>query len=96
MTTRRDAVVSELKGNVERLITRYIASRDRVRELEREVKAVRERAEALKGENKELREELKRLKVAMAISGREGSEEARNRIGRLTREIDRCIALLDS
>ena len=48
MTARKDAVVNELKGNVERLITRYIASRDRVRELEREVKAVRERVEALK------------------------------------------------
>ena len=96
MTAQENAVINELKNKVERLITLYISSLDRSRELEAEVKAVRERLETLKGENNRLNEEIKTLKVAKAISTGEGSVEARNRINQLVREIDKCIALLNN
>ena len=86
----------ELKKKVEQLITLYISSLERHRELEAEVKAVRDRLETLKNENNKLKEEIKTLKVAKAISTGEGSAEARNRINQLVREIDKCIALLNN
>ena len=96
MTAQENAVISELKSKVERLITLYTSSLDRNRELEAEVKATRERLESMKGENNKLKEENKTLKVAKAIAGGKGSAEARNRINQLVREIDKCIALLNN
>ena len=96
MTAQENAVINELKKKVEQLITLYISSLERHRELEAEVKAVRDRLETLKNENNKLKEEIKTLKVAKAISTGEGSAEARNRISQIVREIDKCIALLNN
>ena len=94
MMAGQEIVISELNYKVGRLMELYIASRKQERALEVNVQQLQQQVRDLENETRRLNEEVKTLKVANAVSGREGSSEARACIGRLVREIDKCITLL--
>lgn len=97
MTGKQDAVLNELKFKVERLIKLYISSQEKNLRQQDRVNELSAQIEDLKSENRALNEELKTVKVANAISGgNDGSYQAKMRINQLVREIDKCIALLNS
>lgn len=97
MTGKQDAVLNELKFKVERLIKLYISSQEKNQRQQDRVNELSAQIEDLKSENRALNEELKTVKVANAISGgNDGSYQAKMRINQLVREIDKCIALLNS
>lgn len=96
MTTRQDAVINELKLKVEKLIKLYIASLEKNKSLENQLSELAQQVNDLKSESRTLNDELKNQKVASAISGGEGSYQAKLRINQLVREIDKCIALLNN
>lgn len=96
MAAKHDAVVNELNTKVDKLINLYISSLERNKSLESTIKNLQSELEQVKGENKALNEKLKTTKVASAISGGNGSYEAKMRINQLVREIDKCIALLNN
>ncbi len=88
-------VISTIEHSVERLLGEYRKLRKRCRDL------VAER-DTLKAANRALEERIKELEAAKAredlaaglAGGGRNKERARNRVNRLMREIDRCIALL--
>lgn len=97
MTGKQDAVLNELKFKVERLIKLYTSSQDKIQRQENRINDLLTQVEDLKNENRALNEELKTVKVANAISGgNDGSYQAKMQINQLVREIDKCIALLNS
>ena len=96
MAAKQDVVVNELKSKIDKLINLYISSLERNKSLESELQSLQSELEQEKGENKTLNEKIKTTKVASAISGGNGSYEAKVRINQLVREIDKCIALLNN
>ena len=96
MAAKQDVVVNELKSKIDNLINLYISSLERNKRLESELQSLQSELEQVKGENKTLNEKIKTTKVASAISGGNGSYEAKVRINQLVREIDKCIALLNN
>ena len=96
MLTDKNTVIDELKKKVEHLITQYITSLERNRALQDENKVVRAKLEEVKHENRELKDKIKTLKAAKGFSEGEFISDAKNKINRLVREIDKCIALLNN
>ena len=96
MAAKQDVVVNELKSKIDKLINLYRSSLERNKSLESELQSLQSELEQVKGENKTLNEKIKTTKVASAISGGNGSYEAKVRINQLVREIDKCIALLNN
>lgn len=96
MAAKHDAVINELNFKVDKLIKQYISSLEQNKSLESKLESLQSELEQVKGENKTLNDKLKTTKVASAISGRDGSYEAKMRINQLVREIDKCIALLNN
>ena len=96
MAAKQDVVVNELKSKIDKLINLYISSLERNKSLESELQSLQSELEQVKGANKTLNEKIKTTKVASAISGGNGSYEAKVRINQLVREIDKCIALLNN
>lgn len=96
MAAKHDAVINELNFKVDKLIKLYISSLEQNKSLESKIEALQSELEKVKGEKQELNEKIKTSRVANAISGGDGSYEAKLRINQLVREIDKCIALLNN
>ena len=96
MAVNYDTVVNELNIKIDKLIKLYIVSLEQNDSLKKELETLRSELESVKRENKILNENIKTSKVARAISGSEESYEAKMRINRLVREIDKCITLLNN
>lgn len=96
MAASYDAVINELNFKIDKLIKLYISSLERNKSLEGKIQELQSELENVKRERQDLNDKLRTTKVADAISGGEGSHEAKMRINRLVREIERCIALLNN
>lgn len=96
MAAKYDAVINELNFKVDTIIKRYISSLEQLKSRDEMIKNLQTEVENLKRENKDLNEKIKTASVAHAISGSDGSREAKIRINQLVREIDKCIALLNN
>ena len=96
MAAKHDAVINELNIKVDKLIEQYITSLEQNKILKSEIEHLQAELEKIKRENKTLNDNIKATKVANAISGGEGGHEAKMRINRLVREIDKCITLLNN
>lgn len=96
MAAKHDAVINELNFKIDKLIKLYISSLEQNKSLESKIQDLQSELESLQRENKDLNNKLKTTRVASAISGGNGSYEAKMRINQLVREIDKCIALLNN
>ena len=97
MAVKHDAVVDELRFKIEKLVKLYIFSLEQNKNLESKIQELQAELENAHKEKLELDRKLKITKVANAISGGdENSSEAKIRINKLVREIDKCIALLNN
>lgn len=96
MAAKHDAVINELNFKIDKLIKLYISSLEQNKSLESKIQDLQSELESLQRENKDLNNKLKTTRVASAISGGDGSYEAKLRINQLVREIDKCIALLNN
>lgn len=96
MAAKHDAVINELNFKIDKLIKLYISSLEQNKSLESKIQELQSELENMKKEKQDLNDKLKTTKVASAISGGEGSYEAKMRINQLVREIDKCIALLNN
>ena len=97
MAVKHDAVVDELRFKIEKLVKLYILSLEQNTNLESKIQELQSELGDVQKEKLELDNKLKITKVANAISGGdENSSEAKIRINKLVREIDKCIALLNN
>ncbi|RXQ94395.1 hypothetical protein EO244_08920 [Ancylomarina salipaludis] len=89
-------IVSELRGQISRLISLYQDLKLEKEKLVLEKMELLERVESLSKENEEFKHQYDTLKLAKTFAGNTGdSQQAKNKISQIVREIDKCIALLN-
>ena len=96
MTNEDILLLNDLKANVQQLFSEYNRINSEKEELRNSLLALQKEIESLKQEKLELSLKFENLKLAKQISSNEvNNGEARQRINKLVREIDKCIALLN-
>lgn len=89
-------IVSELRGQISRLISLYQDLKLEKEKLVLEKMELLEKVESLRKENEEVKHQYETLKLAKTFAGNSGdSQQAKNKISQIVREIDKCIALLN-
>ena len=89
-------IVSELRRQISCLISLYEDLKLEKEELVREKMNLFEQVESLSKENEEFKHKYDTLKLSKTFAVNVGdSQQAKNKIGRIVREIDKCIALLN-
>ncbi len=89
-------IVSELRGQISRLVSLYQDLKLDKEELVREKMNLLEQVESLNKENEEFKHQYDTLKLAKTFAVNTGdSQQAKNKISQIVREIDKCIALLN-
>ncbi|MBQ9547629.1 MAG: hypothetical protein IJV01_00510 [Bacteroidales bacterium] len=84
-----------LKKNIAKLISLYEGERQRADGLAERLAQSQEAVEACKTQIADLNRQIDTQKLKGAFMAEGGNAEARDRLNKLIREIDRCIALLE-
>ena len=89
-------MLEDVRTYVTRLISLYEGEKKRADDAEMLLSQRQEEIEACKKQIAELNRQIDNQKLANAFSGAGDNREAKDRVTRLIREIDKCIALLDA
>ena len=95
----RDAlkIVEGLEPKIRKLVIKYNESKETIKKLKEECDLLQEKLTYEKVQNRQLSEKNKVLKIAKALSGnKEKSTDVKLKINELIREIDKCIAQVNS
>ena len=96
MTERETVLLREFKGKLDKLINLHLRMKREKQLLIEEQSQMKEQIRLLNLQNEELVKNKEDLKFAKSLLGAdEDSHEAKIKINRLVREIDKCIALLN-
>ena len=96
MTERETVLVREFKGKLDKLINLHLRMKREKQLLNEEQAQLNEQVRLLTLQNEELVKKQEDLKFAKSLLGvDEDSHEAKIKINRIVREIDKCIALLN-
>jgi chromosome segregation ATPase len=96
MDQEPNEVLNNLKGQITELISLYQKSKQEKESLIHEKLELMEKVEILKREREEFSHQYNTLKLAKTFTANSGdSQEAKVKINRIVREIDKCIALLN-
>lgn len=90
-------IVSKLKGHIEHIISCYEVALFEKGELERKLSEAMTDLDKYKTKVKELEDKLEKKQLTTAFeASSQDIKEARQRIARIVREIDKCISLLNN
>jgi phage shock protein A len=96
MTERETLLLNDFKEKLDKLIRYTLKMKSENRLLLEEQARLKEQISLLNTKNEELQRKIEELKFAKSmLGGEENSHEAKIKINRLVREIDKCIALLN-
>jgi len=96
MTDEERLLLVDLKANTNRLFQEYLKLETKNKTLEDKIAILQKNIQQLEQQKNELSQKNKQLKVATHIlSGVDENREAKQKINKLVREIDKCIALLN-
>jgi predicted RNase H-like nuclease (RuvC/YqgF family) len=96
MTDDEQLLLSNLKLNVQQFFKEFAKIENEKKELEKSVLNLKHEIEILQGKKTEISRKNEQLRLATHIlSGVDENREAKQKINRLIREIDKCIALLN-
>lgn len=96
MTEKDQHLIEELKLNVRRLINNLEDSKNEFVKIKDEYQGLELRFVALEDEFEELKQRYENLKVAKSLAeGDPENQAAKQKITKLIREVDKCIALLN-
>ena len=96
MTKEEESALRLFETRVRQLILRYGELEKENHELTIEVEKSKQALEAVMAENQKLRNDYATLKLAKMIEiNNKELGDAKNRVAKLIREIDKCIALLN-
>tara|TARA_B100001741_G_scaffold229007_1_gene190533 strand:+ start:120 stop:416 length:297 start_codon:yes stop_codon:yes gene_type:complete len=91
------SIIESLQSKVEKLIIQHNKAKEDVKQLKEENTSLQGKLTYTKVQAKELSEKNKVLKLAKSLSGKEGkSTDIKLKINELIREIDKCIAQVNS
>jgi len=96
MTEEERLFLVDLKANTQQFFRNYSNLENEKLQLENKVSVLNRQIEQLNQEKSELGQKIEQLKIASHIlSGVDENREAKQKINKLIREIDKCIALLN-
>jgi len=96
MTEEELLLLNNLKINVQQFFNEFANVENEKRVLEKNVLNLKHEIELLKQEKSELSRKNEQLRLAThLLSGVDENREAKQKINKLVREIDKCIALLN-
>ncbi len=96
MDQEPNEIVNSLKEQISELISLYEKSKEEKESLIHEKLELLEKIENLKRDKEELDHQYNTLKLAKTFAANsDDSQEAKVKINRIVREIDKCIALLN-
>ncbi len=96
MTNEDNLLLDELKANTLRLFKDFNILENEIKSLEYRVLGLNSDIKLLETEKSELSRKNEQLKIAtLLLSGVDENREAKQKINKLVREIDKCIALLN-
>ncbi len=96
MTFEHEELIQNLKSKVQSLIALYEKAKEQNERLSHEREELVTRLEKRNNEFKDLETKYEILKVAKTVASvGENSHDAKIKINRIIREIDRCIALMN-
>ena len=89
-------IIEEIGKNAEQVISKYRNLESRFNDLNKENKSLSEELELVKNTNNNLENKFEKLKAAKVFEHSNNDvKDAKGRINKLVKEIDRCIALLN-
>jgi len=96
MTEEERLFLVDLKANTKQFFKKYNELEEEKLQLEEKVNVLNQQIGQLNQEKSELSQKIEHLKLASHIlSGVDENREAKQKINKLIREIDKCIALLN-
>ena len=96
MTDQEKNLLINFELKIKQIISRHEALKEEKRRLEEKIKSLEESMNQLHSENQVLVQKYENLKLAkMLIASEEENKDAKSRIQKIVREIDKCIALLN-
>ena len=96
MTDEEQLLLNNLKTNLQRFFKEFERVENEKKVLEVSVLNFKHKIELLEGEISEISRKNEQLRLAThLLSGVDENREAKQKINRLIREIDKCIALLN-
>ena len=96
MKPQHAAIINPLKQKIETLISLHEKALTENSELNRKLQTLSEEQNIYKKEKEELEQKVQKLQMAGAfLNTSEDTKEAKQRIGKLIREIDKCLTMLN-
>ncbi len=96
MTEEERLFLVDLKANTKQFFKEYNKLETEKLQLKNKISSLNQIIEQLNQEKSELNQKIEQLKLTSSIlSGVDENREAKQRINKLVREIDKCIALLN-
>ena len=96
MTEEERLFLVDLKANTQQFFKKYNELENEKLQLENKISLLNHQIEQLNQEKSDLNQRIEQLKIASNIlSGVDENREAKQKINKLVREIDKCIALLN-
>ena len=96
MTKKDQLLINELKHNVRRLIDNLEKTKDELDTVRDEYKGLELQFDVFKSEYEALKKRYENLKVAKAfVEGDTDNQAAKQKINKIVKEVDKCIALLN-
>lgn len=96
MTEEDNILLNDLKANTQRLFEEYSFLENKIKLLENKVLGLNLDIKLLEKDKLKMSRKNEQLKIAtLLLSGVDENQEVKQKINRLVREIDKCIALLN-
>jgi len=96
MTDLENNLLIEFKFKVKQMIAKHEKLKQEKDQLHGQIQGLEETIDQLRRENSLLEQKYENIKMAkMLVASDEDNKDAKNRIQKLVREIDKCIALLN-
>jgi len=89
-------MLEDIKSNIARLVAQYEAERQRADSLAERLASCEEKCLRYKEQITDLNQQIDNLELMRAFQAAGDPAEARERIGKMIREIDKCIKLLEN
>ena len=96
MVQEHEDIIVSLRNNLKKIINLYEEEKEKNNELTSQIEKLNKSLEQLKQDNKGLEDKFEKSNIAKAFMDASGdNHDAKIKVNRIVREIDKCIALLN-
>lgn len=88
-------MLENLKKDIEKLIALYEGEKERCTKLQEELQAAKAGNDAYRKQIGDLEQKIENLRLSAAFGAVNDNAEAKARVDRLIKEIDKCISLIE-